>query len=274
MAKTLSKGLASRDIQTYFTDADLQSFAIKNGWAGSLDQLAGTDYLSIVATNIGGGKTDSVIKQKIYHQAEIQADGSIIDKVLIARENFGPTDDFFTTIPNNSYIRVYVPAGSELIQAGGFKGFTADKFKPVDSQLTYKDELLAEHYASEDPLSGTKTYEENGKTVFANWSVLGPGASKDLVLVYRLPFKVQVNNTKDNIVRAAANLFSPEVSAYSLKFQKQSGRSADDFFSEITYPDGLTPRFSFPDAGVRSGNQINFQAKTDTDKIFVIGLVQ
>ncbi len=274
LMETLSKGLAARDIQMYFTDSNLQNFAVKNNWAGALEATPGTDYLSVISTNILGGKTDNVIKQKIYHQAEIQADGSVIDRVLISRENFGPTDDYFTTTYNNSYLRIYVPAGSQLIQAAGFKGFTADKFKTVDDRAQLLASLTNENNAFIDATSGTKIYEENGKTVFANWTVIGPGESRDLVLVYKLPFKVELNDPKNNLVRAAANLFSPEVSSYSLKFQKQSGRSQDDLSSEVSYPNNLTLKLFYPESAQTVNNKLLFSSKTDTDKFMTVGFTK
>lgn len=274
LMETLNKGLAARDIQMYFNNDSLQNFAVKNNWAGALEPTPGTDYLSVVSTNILGGKTDNVIKQKIYHQAEIQADGSVIDRVLIARENIGPIDDFFTSVYNNSYLRIYVPAGSQLIQAVGFKGFTADKYKKVDDRAIVPANLIAENLALIDPTSGTKIYEENGKTVFANWTIAGPGDFKDLVLVYKLPFKVAINDPNNNIVRQAASLFSPEVSAYSLLFQKQSGRSTDDINSEVTYPSNLNLKLFYPETASIAGNKLIFTSKTDTDKFMTVGFTK
>jgi outer membrane murein-binding lipoprotein Lpp len=274
LTKSLGQGLKNKDIQMYFSDQSLEQFAEKNGWAGNFVGLPGSDYLSVISANIGGGKTDPVIRQKIYQRTEIQTDGSVIDKVLIERYNFGPTDEFFTTIANNSYLRVYVPLGSQLIRAIGFKGFSVDKFKPIDPKLEVKAEAANENNAIIDESSGTKIYEENGRTVFANWSVAGPGESRQLLLEYKLPFKVAFSEQPQNIVTMAANILSPQIAAYGLKFQKQSGRNSDEFISEVVYPDNLALKLNYPDSATLSGGQAVWTAKTDSDKFYLLGFVK
>jgi len=274
LAEILGQGLKARDIQMYFSDSELEKFAKSNGWAGECIADAGADYLNVVSSNIGGGKTDNVIKQKIYLQTEIQADGSVVNKLLIERYNFGSTDDVFTKVANNSYLRVYVPLGSELIQAVGFKGFTADKFKVVDDRAEMKPELAAENGATTDEKSGTKIYTENSQTVFANWTIAGPGESHELLLVYKLPFKVAVPEQSNNIISLVADALSPPVAAYSLKFQKQAGRSADEFVNQVTYPADLSLKFAYPNNAELSGGQVIFKAMTDSDKYFVTGFVK
>lgn len=273
LAETISSGLERKDIQLYLTAPDLQSFVAKNNWSGELAKSSG-DYLAVNATNIGGGKTDEVIKQKIYHRTEITPEGKVLDKLLIERRHIGPTDEIFTNLANNSYLRVYVPLGSKLVTAAGFDGFPADKFKTIDEKLKYKPELQAENSAAVDPSSGTKVYEENGKTVFANWSVLAPQESQDLLLVYELPFTVGIGNKTGNLFKMAANFFSPEVSAYSFNFQKQSGRSQDELVKEIIYPENLDVKISYPEISRQEKGQLLFESLTDTDKNFVLGFTK
>jgi len=274
LAQSLGAGLRERDIQLYFSDGELQKFAAAKNWTGGLSSLSGSDYLSVNSTNLGGGKTDGVIKQKIYHTAEIQADGSIIDKVLIERRNIGPIDDFFTTWTNNSYIRVYVPQGSELLSARGFGGIKESDFKPVLEGLSAKEELLMENSAQTDPLSGTKVYDESGKTVFANWTRNAPGESRELLLVYRLPFKISFKSGDKSIVEKAADYFTPETAVYGLKFQKQSGRSNDEIMSEVAYPDNLQLKLSYPQSIAAESNKLLLSDKTDTDKFLIAGFIR
>ena len=274
LAEAVNGGLKKRDIQMYFSDSELQKFASDSNWAGELSSPFGSDFLSVNSANIGGGKTDSVIRQKIYHSAEIQSDGSVLDKVFIERRNIGPTDDYFTTIANNSYIRIYVPEGSQLVHAEGFKGFSDDKFKPISSSTQPKEELAVENSALIDPESGTKIYNENGKTVFANWSIAGPGEMRELLLVYKLPFKVSFDNSPKNIIEKAADYFSAETAAYSFKFQKQSGRNADEISSEVSYPDNLNLKLSYPDTAAISGAALSLAGKTDADKFLIAGFTK
>jgi len=274
LAEALGAGLRQRDIQLYFSTVDLENFASSNNWSGGLDSAAGSDFLSVNTTNIAGGKTDNVIRQKIYQTIEIKDDGTVLDRVLIERRHIGPIDDYFTALANNSYIRVYVPQGSELIEAKGFKGFTVDKFKPIDPVLALKPELAAEAEAFIDPSSGTKVYNENGQTVFANWSVVGPGETRELLLVYKLPFKVSFNSGSKNLIELAADYFSPETAAYSWKFQKQSGRSDDEIMAEVVYPDNLNLKSSYPESTQIGSGKIFWSGKSDVDKFLVAGFTK
>jgi hypothetical protein len=273
LAEIIDSGLDRKDVQLYLTAPELQSFVAKNNWSGELTQTDG-DYLAVNCVNIDGGKTDSVIKQKIYHRTEITAEGRVLDKLLIERRHLGPTDEIFTDWVNNSYLRVYVPLGSKLVTAAGFDSFSSDKYKTIDEKLKYKPELEAENSAVIDQTSGTKIYTENGKTVFANWSILAPQESHDLLLVYELPFTVGFSSKPKNLFRMAANVFSPEILPYSFSFQKQSGRSQDDLIKEVAYPKDFNLKIAYPEIGNQEAGQLLFEAKTDTDKNFVLGFVK
>ncbi|MBU3901057.1 DUF4012 domain-containing protein, partial [Patescibacteria group bacterium] len=88
IVKILADALAEKHILFYFTDPALAKAFVEQGWAGEILSTE-KDYLSVINTNINGFKTDKVIDQKIYHTANVQADGSIIDTVKIARSHLG-----------------------------------------------------------------------------------------------------------------------------------------------------------------------------------------
>jgi len=274
LAEVVAGALKSSDIQLYFDDEGLQKFALKNDWAGALAAPAPyVDYLNVVATNIGGGKTDDLVRQKIYHQAEIQADGSVIDRVVISRYNASSKEDPLRKSANNTYLRVYVPAGSELLGAYGFKGFTGSAYKVLD-QGAAKSDLLAEETVAADGIGGTKVYRENNYTVFANWTVIGPGESREVVLIYRLPFKIGKNFQPKGLVESIANLFASEITPYNFIFQKQSGRSQDQIQSVVTYGNNLSPKLVYPQTATVENNNIYSQAQTDQDRYLSIAFIK
>ncbi len=243
LAQSLNEGLAQKDILIYLRDENLQKFASANNWDGR-QQDYNFDYLSVVATNIAGGKTDNVIKQKIYHQATIQKDNSVIVNLLIDRSNFGPIDDVFTKTPNRSYLRVYAPLGAKLVKALGFVQPSAKAFKPVDPALKIDESLITENEAVVDYASQTKIYNENGRTVFGNWVTLNPGESRDLLLVYELPakLKTEVAPAEGWTGKIKAAFFENRPATYGLLVQKQPGENDDEFFSNVIYPDGFEPQ--------------------------------
>ena len=103
----IEQGLTAKDILIYSFDDELQNFIASNNWHGGMKDTD-KDYFSLVSANIGGGKTDNIIKQQIYHQAQIMADGSVIDSVIVRRSHLGPVDENFTNYPSRSYLRFYV----------------------------------------------------------------------------------------------------------------------------------------------------------------------
>jgi len=274
LSEAIGNGLREKDVMMYFADQQLQQFVLDNGYAGQLkDQGSNNDYLSVITTNLGGGKTDNVIRQEIWHRAEIQSDGSIIDHVLIERSHFGPTDDFFTNQANNSYIRVYVPLGSELISVSGFKPFGAGDFKKLEEDLEYKKEIINEDFGIQDEKTGTKIYQENGKTVFSNWSVVGPGETQKMLLVYKLPFKVRRSDSPKGLVNSVASMFSSEVASYGVLLQKQSGRSRDQITSEVVYPQNFSPAINYPEDVEFYDNKAVFSTQADSDKYFGVSFL-
>jgi hypothetical protein len=271
IAQVVNSGLLSKDIQFYFSDEELQKFVLERNWAGAIDRDTASDYLMISGTNIGGGKTDNVIDQETYLKTEIHTDGRIVNNLLISRRNIGPIDEF-TDLKNNSYLRFYVPLGSKLIKAVGFDSIPEEVYKPIDPKLKYLDKLKNESLAIIDSESKISVYEENGKTVFSTWSMLQPGVTKEVLLVYELPFRLNFKK-ETNILKRAANLFTSEISSYSLRLQKQSGRSDDKFIAEIVYPSDLSLKLSYPEINQSFENRAVFHFLTDTDKYLVAGFI-
>jgi hypothetical protein len=220
----LQHGLAARDIQIYFADQRLQKEVIARGWGGEL-QRTDSDYLMVVDTNLGGGKTDGVIEQKVDVQVQVAADGSVENTVTIKRTHFGEPGSLFAGVNNVDYLRLYVPKGSQLIEADGFSIPDAMLFEApledwlVDDDLLYSTDGSHKHHASD-----TDVYEEAGKTVFGNWMQVKPGTSSTATFRYRLPFKLQVGSSDPGLIdRIKSTLGLPTIGRYTLTLQKQSG---------------------------------------------------
>ncbi|MDO8669330.1 MAG: DUF4012 domain-containing protein [Candidatus Buchananbacteria bacterium] len=276
LVSVFSQGLKEKDIQIYMTDENEQTFVAQNNWDGRMKN-AQKDYLSVVATNIGGGKTDEVVNQEIYHQASISPDGSVVDSLVIHRSDFGPIDNIFTDTPNRSFIRVYVPLGSQLISAEGFKGPKDSEFTTPDEYLEEDERLLNEKLATIDPDSSTKIYTENNKTVFANWLTLKPGEDKDILLVYKLPFKIDLTKKEveaKGILGKIKAVFYPKYSydSYSLLVQKQAGSNNDKFFGQVEYPNGVSPNVSYPSKIENNNGESVYKDDLLQDLFYFIGL--
>ncbi len=274
----IHQGLGRKDIMIHLNNAQDQKFIAKHQWDGRQKETAG-DYLQVVATNIGGGKTDNVINQTVNHQATIAPDGSIIDTVRIERSHFGPIDSYFTKQDNRSYIRVYVPAGSTLIEAAGFDATStiAGLIKTAtssDEQLEIHEQLVTENKARVDVDSATAVYSENNKTVFGNWITTAPGTTRSVVLVYKLPFKIDWKHAKSGKTwssLASSLLPQNDYASYSLLLQKQSGSADDKITSTVNYSDAMTPVTLYPDGLRADKGSAQFTSTLVEDLFYFIG---
>ncbi|MBM3708758.1 MAG: DUF4012 domain-containing protein, partial [Actinobacteria bacterium] len=255
--KVLDNSLSQKDILFYFSDTATQQVFLKQGWGGEL-LPTDKDYLSVVNTNINGFKTDRMVKQKIYHKSEIQSDGSVINTVKIIRVHLGGASeyDWYNRV-NTNYLRVYVPAGSQLLSA---KGHTLEGYSPpVDyKKLGFREDadVLAQEQSMQIHESGTQIFVEAGKTVFGNWAYVSPGETVEIEYRYHLPFRLNLN---------------VENFTYSLLVQKQAGSAGSDFESELTLPQHYQISWRYPEALRVSANKIKFDSDLKTDKFY--GLV-
>lgn len=275
LIKVLGDGLERKDILVYLFNEEWQDFIVRNGWSGEM-KTAPFDYLQVVATNIGGGKTDNVVRQEIYHQANILADGSVINQILIHRHHFGPVEENFTEDPNRSYLRIYVPLGSQLIKASGFRQPAAKEFRIPPEFLTVPEELAEENKALIDPESQTAIYQERDKTVFANWLTLYPGESQDLILTYRLPFKFNFDRSNDihqvSWFNRLKNSFWPvrDYQSYSLLIQKQPGGGENRINSQVVYPASLEPIYFYPHSLKIEDQNLIFDSQLYSDLFYFV----
>ena len=221
--KQFDQSLIEKDIQIYLRNENLEEKIIQIGAAGEM-KSADADSLMLVNTNIGGGKTDEFVDQNVSLSSKVQADNSIINTLKITRKHNGGDDYLFEELGSKNYMRVYVPHGSVLIEAIGFTDSENIQFR-VPTDFLKADEHLFEieknEYYTPD---GTRVYEENKKTVFANWVDLDVGQTRTVMIKYKLPFK-----------------FDP---SYNLYLQKQSGSRSIIFDREIVYSDGKVESYT------------------------------
>jgi len=256
----------------YFSDDELQHKVERMGWAGRMRNTA-WDYLMVVNSNIAGGKSDKKIKEKITHASVVDSDGSIVNIVKIKRTHTGIKREDFSGVRNVNWMRIYVPLGSKLIEARGFKQPDAGYFEnPEELWKMDPDVLVEEGGVVIDMGSGTKMYDESGKTVFANWSMVDPGETTTIYIKYRLPFILKFNNVeieKNNFL----DLFKATKSSlvpYALLVQKQPGSLGGEFNSILKLPDNYRTTWQYPEDQEKSENGWNKKDVLDTDKYWAI----
>lgn len=255
-AKVLEDGLKEKHVLLYARNQNIQAILDQQGWSGRVLD-ASRDYLSVINTNINGYKTDGVVDESIHHEAAIQEDGSVIDTVTITRKhNGGYMPQEWWNKVNADYMRVYVPKGSQLISAEGYTPETIEPPLDYDRLGFRRDKEVQdeEEHMVVDEASGTKIYEESGKTVFANWVYVSPQETATVTYKYRLPFLVDPSAQEKE-----------SLDSYSVVYQKQSGSLGSRLDSSITFPPGLTPIWQSSENLVRydGGFQMNTDLKVD-----------
>lgn len=150
--------LLEKHVLFYLLDEKEQQAAEDFGIAGTLKQTDG-DYLHISDANLGGRKSNLYVDQQVEQDIEIGKDGSVTKTVTITYTNTEKHDGWLNSVLP-SWVRVYVPEGSELIDEQGLE-------KTVEP------------------------YTELGKTVFAGRYSLRPEGVVKLSFSYKLPFKVE-----------------------------------------------------------------------------------
>jgi len=233
-------GLIERNVQLYFSDEELERRIIDLGWGGKL-KWTDSDYLMIIDSNLGGGKTDGVIQENTHIKVKIDDDGTVTNTVTFKRTHFGITSALFSGVNNVDYLRLYVPKGSKLISASGFNIPDDSLFEnPEPDWIIHNDLLHSMETEQTDLESQTKIWEESGKTVFGNWVQTKPGTTSQISFTYRLPFKLKTSDTELNLFHKLKTLFgSPQTDSYSLLIQKQSGVTDRTTTVNIDLPENL-----------------------------------
>jgi hypothetical protein len=199
------------------------------------------------------------MEEKIEHHSQIQADGSIVDTVMVTRKHNGGNSAYeWLNKVNSDYMRVYVPKGSKLLEVSGQTREVNQP--PLDyDALGFKrdsDVQNEENGISIDPQSGTRTYDEADKTVFANWVYTSPQETTVVTYKYLLPFtlfKISIGEKQP-------------VDSYSLVAQKQSGSLGSEFVSHVEFPSNYKLKWNFPSGSKQSDKEVGIETKLDVDR--------
>ena len=245
----------NQSLETAFEDLD---------WSGII-KSTDSDYLMVVGANLGGGKTDQVVDELLDLKTKIKEDGTIINSLTISRKHNGNPDDQFESMTNQEFIRIYVPEGSTLISASGFKGPSPVKMFQSEIALSEDEDLVnIEGSPVIDERSGTRTTQEFGKTVFGNWMIVKPGEFAQATFEYELPFKLQKpeKSILEKIFDRSADIFS-----YSLTIQKQPGK-INRLTSALEMPVNMSVSWNSSNSKLTDQNKVEFTKTIDRDAAY------
>jgi hypothetical protein len=175
LAAAADNALNERAIQVWTADPTAAERLATLGWDGRLRPLPGADFLALVDTNMGYNKVDAVLDRSLRYavswpagpDAPALAVASITYRhpvqladppVCKVESEYGLTYTDMTERCYFNYVRLYVPAGSELIATDG----------------------VTEDSVADRP-------GERGTQLFAGYFVLEPGRQHTVSFTYRLP---------------------------------------------------------------------------------------
>ncbi len=218
-----------RNVMAYFTDPAFEGFVQSYGAGGDVYQLPQNfngDYLALADADINSDKSELYVSQTVDWTAQINADNTITDSVVIEKTHTGNQSPYWwyqTT--NQDYLQLFVPDGAALTnETGGF-------LKKITPPINYAhsgystDPMIAAIVSSTQPYllyPNVTTHEEDGKEVFAAWTRVAKGQSTSIEFDY------------------THRAFLPPVAGtqYQFVFEKQAG-SARSYNFTIDAPLGF-----------------------------------
>jgi len=168
--KIIALHVEKKDIVVYFKDLAIQSYLDSVGAAGTVAKLPNDfsgDYLAVADANVGGAKTDAVVRQMIELNSIIDLSGDIHNRLTITRAHNGDKRTaWWYKKTNKNYMQIFTRPGTKLISLTGQNSVRI--IPPVNyKKLGYQT----------DP--DLKTIETSdivfGKSVLRTWLFTEPG---------------------------------------------------------------------------------------------------
>ncbi|HTY39666.1 MAG TPA: DUF4012 domain-containing protein [Candidatus Paceibacterota bacterium] len=217
-----------RDVRIFLRDKDLEGFAQNYGLDGGVFEPAANangDYLAVVNANVGGGKSDLFIDQKVLLQSQVNEDGSVGDHLVITRKHTAKsTDPWWYKETNWNYLELFVPEDSQLdIASGTLERTIRPLVNYAGAGYRADDDLKILEDSAEDLLAFPEVtvFKESDKTVFGSWSKTPAGKSSEITFDY------------------AHNTMTPPADGVMYQFvaERQAGATGE-FTYEISAPVG------------------------------------
>ncbi len=108
--------LGEKQVMVYSTNPDTQTKVAALGWSGEMTPVTG-DYLLYADANLAALKTDAVMKRSIAYTITPTSSGRFVAEVAMRYEHTGKIN--WRISRYRSYARVFVPAGSKLVDVVG-----------------------------------------------------------------------------------------------------------------------------------------------------------
>ncbi len=115
VADAVRRSVGAGDVQLWFRDPARQALLVTGDVAGTLPP-PDADFLMIVDANMTASKANLATTKQVDYRVERRPDGRLVGHVRVEVRNEGEASPINPLY--NSYLRVYVPPGTELLNPG------------------------------------------------------------------------------------------------------------------------------------------------------------
>ena len=116
VADAVRRSISAGDIQLWFKDARRQDLMAGTETAGALPRTE-EDFLMLVDANLTASKANLETTKQVDYHVERRPDGRLVGHVRVEVRNDGAASQINPFY--NGYLRLYAPAGSELLESAG-----------------------------------------------------------------------------------------------------------------------------------------------------------
>lgn len=254
--------LETKDVQVWMTRAEEEELVERYDWNGRIKPTLG-DALAIVEANIAGQKTNTSIQERVDHEVEIAEDGTITDTVTLTRAHAGMKGELFKGANNVSYVRVYVPTGSRLLDASGFESPSSSLFETPLLEDSLDPDVMRLVTTESSPLPEVDVTQEFGRTAFGGWMQLRPGETRVSRFRYVLPFTAFDLAQRTGEGTAPGDT-SAKRAAYMVLLTSQAGKANRDISTRVTVPASWKTRWT----NQSTMESVGLTAPWDRDRVF------
>ncbi len=150
--------LNQRQVLLYFNNSNAENLVKQYGWGGVIPKTNKYDYLQVVEANLAGAKDNYFMGETVNVNIQKTSKG-YKQSVSVTWVNPAIYDNWLVG-PYLSWVRMYTPKGSKLLNMSGTNGFTQSYLNTTVNKTVFGNHITIKPRLSKSnpPAKGTLTY--------------------------------------------------------------------------------------------------------------------
>jgi hypothetical protein len=211
LASEMPHSLRTRDLQIYFTNAQLEDLLMQYDLAGQVNRSTTHDGLYVVQANVSASKASQYVRTSISDTVSLDAAGGATHVMHLSLA-YAEIGQIYGLDTYRDYVRVYVPPSAKLLWGDGFDtgqplcdgpfgSCPAESVYPHDElvcptgqyQVGFAAPMLNDPYAGEwHPLDTigpptNRVSDEPGRAMFGGYVVIPKNCTMTVTLSWYVP---------------------------------------------------------------------------------------